>query len=152
MLPLLKKYLFCSFFFFVFYWKIFNLSIFLKSVNIVKSEICLFQLSHIWDASHGRVQVFWLSQFIKHPISPSLLKSDIMFVESLRIVEDGFYFRDITLLTCPKKVTLGLKVFKVNCLIFIKLSSIYRYVTYIEGNHCITPFSIFSHCFINLER
>ena len=118
----------------------------------MKSEICRFQLSHIWDARHGWVQVFWLSQFIKHPISPSLLKSHIMFLESLRIVEDGFYFRDITLLTCPKKVTLGLKVFTVNCLIFIMLSSIYRYVTYIEGNHCITPFSIFNHCFINFAR
>ena len=119
-----------------------NLSIFLKSSNIVitgRLEICCFHLSHIWEAGHGWVQIFWLSELIKYPISPSLLKCYVMFMEYLRIVEDGFYFRGIILLTC----------FTVICLIFIMLSSIHRYVKYVEGNHCIAPFSIFNHCFIN---
>ena len=115
----------------------------------VRSEIRGFQLSHIWNTGHGWVQVFPLSQFIKYPISPSLLKIFIMFIEYLRIVEDGFYFRGIILLTCPKKGTLGMYLFKINCLVFIMLSSICRYVKYIEGNHSIGPFSIFEHCFIN---
>ena len=68
-----------------------------------------------------------------------------------RIVEDRFYFRGIILLTCRKKGTLGMNVLTVNCLIFIIMSSIYRYVKYIKRNHCVAPFLIFNHCFIDLH-
>lgn len=98
----------------------------------ITPEICSFQQSHIWDAGHRQVQAFWVSQSIKHPISPSLLKCYIMFMEYLRIIENGFSFRDIILLTSPKKGTLHMRVFTVNLLLFIMLSSIYRYLKYIK--------------------
>ena len=151
-MPSLKKSFSVSFSY-LFYRKFSDLSIFLKSSNIVitgRPEICGFQLFNICYIGRGWIQVFWLSKFTKYLIYSSLLKRLMMFTKHLRIVEDVFYFSGIILLTCPKKVTLGLKIFTVNCLIFILLSSTYRYVKYIEQNHCISPFSIFNHCFINL--
>ena len=97
-----------KFFFLFFYTKILNILIFLKLSSIVISrrpEICCFQLFHIWDAGHEWVKDFWLSQSIKYPISPSSLKCFIMFIGYLRIVDYGFYFRGIILLTCAKKGT-----------------------------------------------
>ena len=80
-----KKSLSCSIFLF-FYWEISNLSIFLKSSIVITGnpEIHSIQLSHISDAGHGWVQIFWFSKFLKHPIFFSSLKCYIMFIEYLR--------------------------------------------------------------------
>ena len=81
-----------------------------------------------------------------------------MFIKCVRVVEDGFYFRGIILLTCPKKGTLGMQLFTVNNIIFIMLSQVYTDLCNKETNallhfrfaviaililHCIV-FSIFA--------
>ena len=75
-----------------------------------------------------------------------------MFIEHLKIAEDGFYFRGLILLTCLKKRDTGHVGFHGKLSNFHNIVKyVQRYVKYIEGNHCIVPFSIFKHCFINFE-